>query len=101
MNPSNPKSSSIVPKCLKSEDPETKIFLRNHDMIVAIENFMSKGTEIWNVMLLVGDVVELIENLVLSLKASENWKEATFWHSQVLSLYDQSGKLYRLFALYP
>merc|ERR1719376_574553 len=37
-------------------------------------------------MLLVGDVVELIENLVLSLKASENWKEATFWHSQVFMI---------------
>ena len=38
MNPSNPKLGSIVPKCLKPEDPETEIFLRNHDLL---EGFMS------------------------------------------------------------
>ena len=75
MNPSNPKFSSIVPKCVKSEDPEAEIFLRNQDLIAAIENFMSQGTEIWKVMLFFGNVNELIQNLVVRLKESENWKE--------------------------
>ena len=35
MNPSSPKFSSIVPKCLKSDDPEAEIFLRNHDLVEA------------------------------------------------------------------
>ena len=68
MNPSNPKSSSIVPRCLKSEDPETKIFIRNHDLVVAIKNFMSQRTELWNVMQLAADVIELIQNLERKLK---------------------------------
>ena len=99
MNPSNPKFSSIVPKCLKSEDPEAEIFLRNHDLVLAIENFMSQRTELWKVMLLenlAGEVIELIQNLVVSLEASENWKEATFWRSQIVRLHYQTDKLYRL-----
>ena len=93
MNPSNLKSSSIVPKCLKSEDPEAEIFLRNHDLIAAIGNFLDTGenpaignftsqeTKIWNVMLFFAIVIELIQNLVASLEASEKCKEATFWPS--------------------
>ena len=96
MNPSNPKFSSIVPKCLKPEDPEAEIFLRNQDLIAAIENFMSQGTKIWKVMLFFGEVIELIQNLVVSLEASESWKEATFWQSQIVRLWDQSDKLYQL-----
>ena len=88
MNPSNQKSTSIVPRSIKSKDPEVEVFLRNHDLIVATENFMSQGTEFWNVMKLFYDVIELIQNLVLSLKVSENWKEATFWQSQILRLND-------------
>ena len=65
MNPSNLKSSSIVPKCVKSEDPEAEIFLRNQDLIAAIKNFMSQGTNIWKVMLRFGNVIELIKNLVV------------------------------------
>ena len=79
MSPSNPNFSSIIPKCLKSEDPEAEIFLRNHDLVPAIENFMSQRTEFWKVMLLTSKVIELIQNLLASLEASENWKEATFW----------------------
>ena len=101
MNPSSSKSSSIVPRCLKLEDPETKIFLRNHDLIVAIENFMAQRNEFWNVMQLAGDVIQLIHNLLLSLEGSKNWKEATFWYSQISRLCDQSEKLHRLFDLYP
>ena len=67
MNPSNPKFSSIVPKCLKSEDPEAEIFLRNHDLIAAIENFMAQGTKFWNVTSFFHDVIELIQNLIVSL----------------------------------
>ena len=95
MNPSNAKFSSIVPKCLKSEDPEAEIFLRHHDLIPAIENFLSQGTEFWKVMSLTSNVIELIQNLVVSLEASENWKEATFWRSQIVRL-SLSIQLYRL-----
>ena len=98
MNPSNLKSSSSVPKCLKSEDPEAEIFLRNHDLIVATKNFMSQGTEFWNVLKLFYDMIELIQNLVSSLKASQNWKEATFWQSQIPRLDDQLDKFSDLFT---
>ena len=47
MNPSDVKVSPVIPRCLKSEDPEAEIFLRNHDLIVAIENFMPQETEFW------------------------------------------------------
>ena len=93
MNPSNLKSSSIVPKCLKSEDPETEIFLRNHDLIAAIENFISQGTKFWIMMSFFYDVIELIQNLIASLIESENWKEVTFWRSQMLRLEDQANNL--------
>ena len=100
MNPSNLKFSSIVPKCLKPEDPEAEIFLRNQDLIAAIENFMSQGTKICKVMLLASEVDELIQNLVVRLKESENWKEVTFWRSQIVRLWDQSDKLYTVYQLW-
>ena len=93
MNPSNLKSSSIVPKCLKYKDPEAEIFLMNHDLIAAIENFMAQGTKFWNVTSLFHDVMELIQNLIVSLVESENWKEVTFWRSQMLRLEDQCDNL--------
>ena len=88
MNPSNPKLSSIVPKCLKPEDPETEIFLRNHDLL---EGFMSDVKDSDGVYLeeiddTLQDMIELIQNLVASLDASENWKEISFWQSQIVRL---------------
>ena len=64
MNPSNPKLSSIVPKCLKPEDPETEIFLRNHDLL---EGFMSDVKDSDGVYLeeiddILQDMIELIQN---------------------------------------
>ena len=81
MNPSNPKFSSIIPKCLKSEDPEAEIFLRNQDLL---EGFMSDVKDPDEVDLediddILQDMIELIENLVASFDASGNWKEALFW----------------------
>ena len=83
MNPSNAKFECIVPRCLKSEDPEAEIFLRNHNLIPAIGNFMSERTKFWKYDDILQNMIELIQNLVVSLEASENWKEATFWQSQV------------------
>ena len=85
MYPSNPKFSSIVPKCLRSVDPETEIFLRNQDLL---EGFMSDVKDPYEVDLeeiddILQNMIELIQNLVASLNASENWKEATFWQSQI------------------
>ena len=81
MNPLNPK-------CLKPEDPETEIFLRNHDLL---EGFMSDVKDSDGVYLeeiddILQDMIELILNLVASLDASENWKEISFWQSQIVRL---------------
>jgi len=85
MNPSNLKSSLIGPKCLRSEDPETEIFLRNHDLL---EGFMSNvkdhnEVETEEIDDILQNMIELIQNLKAILGASENWKEATFWQSQI------------------
>ena len=88
MNPSNPKFSSIVPKCLRSEDPETEIFLRNQDLL---EGFMSdikapEEVDLEEIGDILQNMIELIENLVVSLDASKNWNEKTFWGSQIARL---------------
>ena len=88
MNPSYPKFSSIVPKCLRSEDPEAEIFLRNHDLV---EAFMSEIDDPQEVDLeeiddILQDMIELIRNLVASIDESENRKEALFWRSQIARL---------------
>ena len=88
MNPSNTKFSSIIPKCLKAEDPEAEIFLRNHDLV---EAFMSEIVHAEEVDLeeiddILQDMIELIQNLIESLDASENRKEGLFWRSQIARL---------------
>ena len=98
MNPSNLKLSSTIPKCLKSEDPEAEIFLRNQDLL---EGFMSdvkdpNEVDLEDIDDILQNMIELSQNLVVRLKESENWKEATFWHSQIVRLWDQSDKLYQL-----
>ena len=105
MNPSTPKSSSIVPKCLKPGDPEAEIFRINREFQDLIGSFVSevedpkkdfRTKKFWEIDDILQNMIELSQNLVVRLKESENWKEATFWHSQIVRLWDQSDKLYQL-----
>ena len=83
MNPSNLKSSSIVPKCLRSEDPETEIFLRNHYLLDGFVSEVKDAQEVDLVEIddILRDMIELIQNLLASLKAPENWRKESFWCS--------------------
>ena len=88
MNPSNLKLSLIIPKCLKAEDPEAEIFLRNQDLL---DEFMSdvknpNEVDLEDIDDILQNMIELIQNLVASLDASGNWKETRFWRSQIARL---------------
>ena len=95
MNPSTPKSSSIVPKCLKPGDPEAEIFRINREFQDLIGSFVSevedpkedfRTKKFWEIDDILQNMIELSQNLVASLEASEKWKEGAFWQSQISRL---------------
>ena len=72
MNPSNTKFSSIIPKCLKAEDPEAEIFLRNQDLL---EGFMSDVKDPNEVDL--EDIDDILQNMIELIQNLVQWNESS------------------------